>query len=134
MALKFARPDGVNPSVVHLAEALAGAATTDVADRGTSHKVNATVVRICAGAGATPTCTYAIQVSADNSNWVQATFADSATPTVDVTATFALTSDTTVKKIVKHAQVWRYIRVVTTANTNVTNWIDVLYNDGDAWV
>lgn len=134
MATLDARASGGNPNVTPILVATGGNVTTDVADRGPSHKINATMIRISAGAGATPTCTYAIQVSVDGSSWVAATYADSATPTSDTTATFALTTDTTVRKIVKHAQQWRYIRVTTSANTNVTNWIDVLYNDAKAWV
>jgi hypothetical protein len=135
MATKDARPSGVNPSLVELSVGQTGnGVSTNIADRGSSHKINGTVVRIISGCGATPTCTYQLEVSVDGTNWVNATWADSATPTSDSTATFASTTDSSVKKIIKHTQNWRYVRVTMSANTNVTNWIDVLYNDGVKYV
>lgn len=135
MAIKDARSAAIAPGIVRIANAQAGTGpTTDIADRGPSHKVNGTVVQIYTAIGATPTCTYAIEVSADGTNWVAATYADSATPSTDVATTFVITTANTVRKIVKHTQAWRYVRVNMSANTNVTNTIDVLYNDNAKWV
>lgn len=89
-----------------------------------------TLVRFVTTVGATPTCTYQIQASLDKSNWFSVPYADSATPTVFSTSTFALTSATTVVKVVKGGQKYRYIRVVYSSNTNVTNTVDV-YPFGD---
>lgn len=89
-----------------------------------------TLVRFVTTVGSTPTCTYSIQASLDNSNWFSVRYADSATPTVFSTSTFTLTSATTVVKVVKGAQKYRYLRVVYSSNTNVTNTVDV-YPFGD---
>jgi hypothetical protein len=102
-------------------------ASTNVADRGPSHKGG--IVRITTVVGSTPTCTYAIEVSADGTTFVPATYADIATPTVDSTATFAITTATTVLKIVKQPTAWRFCRITYSANTNVTNTADFLYDD-----
>lgn len=130
MAVRDARNSAAAPGVVTIANAQTGnGVSTDVADRGASHKRGGTVVRIIAGAGATPTCTYQIEVSADGASWVNATYADFSTPTVDSTASFSLTTDSVVRKIIKHPTTWRYVRVTMSANTNVTNTIDVWFND-----
>jgi hypothetical protein len=135
MATLDARSVALAPGVCRISAAQAGnGVSTHIADRGPSHKLNGTVVQVAAAAGATPTCTYAIEVSADGTNWVAATYADISTPTTDTTATFVITADVVARKIVKHAQQWRYVRVTYSANTNVTNTTDVLFNDAVKWV
>jgi hypothetical protein len=130
MAVLMARDAAQLPNVVSIAEAQAGnGVTTHVADRGSSHKVGGTMIRVIAAAGATPTCTYLIEVSTDGSTWGAATYADAATPTTDTTATFNTTVDSVLRKIIKHPTMWRYIRVTMSANTNVVNTVDVLFND-----
>lgn len=101
--------------------------TTNIIERGTSHKGGC--VRVTNAAGATPTCTYLIEVSADGTTWANATYADISTPTVDVTTTFVLTTSTVATKLVKQPTLWRFLRVTTSANTNITNTIDFLYDD-----
>lgn len=135
MPIKHAFAMADNWECVQIANAQTGnGASTDFADRGPSHKVNGTVVKITTAVGATPTCTYAIEVSADGTNWSAATYADVSTPTTDVATTFVITTNTIARKIVKHPAVWRYVRVTMSANTNVTNTIDVEYNDGKRFV
>lgn len=130
MATLEARQSADNWESVQIANAQTGnGVSTNVADRGTSHKVNGTVVKITTAVGATPTCTYQIEVSADGTTWGNATYADQATPTSDSSATFVITTSTIVRKIIKHPTPWRYVRVTMSANTNVTNTIDVEYND-----
>jgi hypothetical protein len=130
MATLDARDSAVAPGVVVIAEAQAGnGASTHIADRGPSHKVGGTMVRVIPAPGATPTCTYAIEVSSDGTNWAAATYADIATPNTDVATTFVLTTAVIARKILKHPTMWRYIRVTMSANTNVTNTIDVWFND-----
>lgn len=121
---------GRTAEVVPLSVAQTGnGVSTNVVDRGPSHKGG--IVRITTVVGATPTCTYALEVSADGTSWSAATYADVSTPTVDSTSTFALTTATTVQKIVKQplASRWRYIRITYSANTNVTNTAEFLYDD-----
>jgi hypothetical protein len=85
-----------------------------------------TLVRFVTTIGATPTATYNIQGSVDNTNWSTLTFSDSATPATFISTTFALTAAATTVKIVKAGQQYRYLRVVLTAVTNVTSTIDVV--------
>lgn len=135
MATRDARNSALAPGMVTIANAQVGnGATTDIADRGTSHKIGGTVVRVIAGAGSTPTCTYQIEVSVDANSWSNATYADISTPTTDSTATFQATTDIVIRKIIKHPTSWRYVRVTMSANTNVTNTIDVLFNDNDSFL
>lgn len=128
MAVLAARASARNAEFVSLSVAQTGnGASTNVADRGPSHKGG--IVRITTVIGATPTCTYALEVSADGSTWVAATYADISTPTVDSTATFVITTATVTQKIIKQAVVWRFFRVTYSANTNVTNTAELLYDD-----
>jgi hypothetical protein len=85
------------------------------------------LLKITTTVGATPTCTYAIEGSPDGTNWFNVAYSDSATPETVSVATFAITTATTVYKILRPNHPWRYLRVTMSANTNVTNTID-------AWV
>lgn len=128
MGVRDARASGRNPESVSLSAAQAGnGASTDYADRGPSHKGG--IVRITTTVGATPTCTYQIEVSNDAANWSPATYSDISTPTVNTTATFAITTATTVQKIVKQPTPWRFCRITYSANTNVTNTAEFLYDE-----
>ena len=89
-----------------------------------------TLVRIVTTVGSTPTCTYQIQGSVDKSNWSNLLYADSSAPTSFSSSTFTLTSATTVVKVIKAAQKYRYVRVVYSSNTNITNTVDI-YPLGD---
>lgn len=129
MALVDARASGSPQCSVRLSDAQTGTgASTNVADRGVAHRGG--IVRISTIVGATPTCTYALEVSADNTTFVAATYADTSTPNTDVATTFALTTSTSVTKIIKVPSGWRYFRVTYSANTNVTNTVDFLFSDG----
>jgi len=128
MATLPANASGRTPEIVPLSVAQAGnGPSTNVADRGPSHKGG--IVQIRTAVGGTPTCTYLIEVSADGVSWSPATYADVATPTVNSTSTFVITAATIVQKIVKQPAPWRYVRVTYSANTNVTNTTDLLYDD-----
>lgn len=100
-------------------------ASTNIVDLGPSHKSGS--VKIRTSIGATPTCTYALQVSVNGSDWTAATYSDVGTPTVDETDPVVITTATTVEKIIKQPAFWRYFRVLYSANTNVTNTADFLY-------
>jgi hypothetical protein len=97
--------------------------TANVLDRGDTQGGPAAVT-ITTTAGATPTATYQIEGSLDNAAWSPLSTADSATPTVFSTATFTITSSTTVTRIVNPSSAWRYLRVTVSAVTNVTSTID----------
>lgn len=128
MATLQARAFARNPEFVTLAAQVTGnGVSTNIAERGPSHKSGC--LRFITAVGSTPTATYAIEVSPDGTNWVAATWADVSTPTVTSTATFAITTATITTKIVFQPTVWRFIRVTVSANTNVTTTIDFLYDD-----
>lgn len=128
MATLAAYAPGRTPELVSLSVAQTGnGVSTNVADRGPSHKGG--IVRITTAVGGTPTCTYLIEVSADGVVWTPATWADIATPNVTSIATFVITTATTVQRIVRQPTPWRYVRVTYSANTNVTNTTELLYDD-----
>jgi hypothetical protein len=97
--------------------------TTNVVDRGTT--LGPASVVIVTAVGSTPTCTYQLEGSLDNSAWNPLSSADSGTPTTFTTATFVITTATTTTRIVNPASAARYIRLTLSANTNVTNTINV---------
>jgi hypothetical protein len=99
-------------------------ASTYSADRG-GRVDSAALVTITTTVGATPTCTYAIQGSVDGTNWFAVPYADSATPTTVSVATFAITTATAAYKYVQPNTPVRYLRVNYSANTNVTNTVDI---------
>lgn len=135
MAVLDATDSAVAPGVVTIASAQAGnGATTNYADRGSAHKRGGTMVRVVAGTGAGPTCTYQIEVSLDASTWDDATYADISDLDTDSTATFAIVADSVVSKVLKHPDSWRYVRVTMSANTNVTNTVDVWFNDNKSFL
>lgn len=123
MATVDATPTGGLPDSASLAAAQTGnGASTNILDRGGA--VGPVLFKITTTVGATPTCTYAIEGSADGTNWVAAAYSDSATPETVSVATFAITTATTVYKILRPNHPWRYLRVSFSANTNVTNTVD----------
>lgn len=113
------------PNVANLSNAQAGnGATTNVVDRG-ANVLSAALIRITTAVGATPTCTYVVEGSADNVNWVPAAIADPATPETMSVATFTITTAGVTLKIVRPNHPWRYLRMTYSANTNVTNTADI---------
>ena len=113
------------PVTVNLSSAQTGnGASTNVADRGRNAGCTA-LLKVTTTVGATPTCTYAIEGSADGSDWFAVAYTDQATPETLSVATFAITTATTVRKILRPNHPWRFLRVTMSANTNVTNTIDV---------
>lgn len=129
MPVLDARASGLCASLVNLSSAqTTSAVSTNVADRGVSHK-GWEICRIVTAIGATPTCTYALEVSVDNVTFTAATYADISTPTTDVSTTFVITTAVVTQKIIKGASGWRYFRITYSANTNVTNTADLLFSD-----
>lgn len=70
--------------------------------------------------GATPTVTFKFQGSLDNSNWVDIICIPSDSDTAAVSQTKTATGSTVVHIAQAHSRAYRYIRCVTSANTNVT--------------
>lgn len=194
---------------VNLATALAGTGqTTNVGYRGNPDGAtgqNPAMLRVAATAGATPTCTYQIEGSVDNTDWYPVDYVDltypvinaiaigatgvaaynnnpigvmvaiaggtvtiiavngtttgltsgtffvpaggtititySVTPTTFTTTaaptsemwtrgTFVITSTSTKRLVLRGGIPWTFIRVTMSANTNVTNTIDVFFFKG----
>lgn len=134
--VQLLQANGVSPSVtgyptgtvVSNAQTANGSST--VYDFGNIKGRAAVFVRIAATVGATPTCTYDIQSSNDNSTWAPVLRADSGTPTVFNTTTWSTTVNATFVKIVPAGLTYRYLQIVYSANTNVTNTADI-YPLGD---
>jgi len=121
MATVVVSPPGQpGPNSVALSTAQTGnGQSTNVADRGST--TGPALLAITTTVGATPTCTYAVEGSADGSDWFAVAIADAATPETVSVATFAITTATTVRKILRPAHPWRFLRLTYSANTNVTN-------------
>jgi hypothetical protein len=125
MATLLASDGSVFPTAVNLSTAQTGnGQSTNAADRGKGASSTA-LLKITTTVGATPTCTYAIEGSADGTDWFAVAYADAATPETLSVATFVITTATTVRKILRVDHPWRYLRVTYSANTNVTNTADV---------
>ena len=125
MATIQALGGGQLPNAANLSTAQAGnGASTNVVDRGAATERPA-LLTITTTVGATPTCTYAIEGSADGGDWFPVAYADAATPETVSVATFQITTATTVRKILRIGHPWRYLRVTYSANTNVTNTADL---------
>lgn len=125
MATVTALAGGPYPNTAALSAAQAGdGASTNTVDRGGAVDRPA-LLKITTTVGATPTCTYAIEGSADGTNWFPVAYADSTTPETVSVATFDITTATTVYKILRPGHPWRYLRLTYSANTNVTNTANV---------
>lgn len=101
-------------------------ASTNYLDTATRDLPAGALFRFVTTIGATPTCTYQIQGSNDHSSWSSIFAADSATPTTFVSSTFAVTTAGTKFMFVKPGQLFRYLQVTYSLNTNVTNTCDVI--------
>lgn len=85
------------------------------------------VLRIVTTVGATPTCTYLIEGSPDGSSWFPLPTQDitaAGAPGALTSATFVITTATTTWKLLPVDAPWSYLRVTSSANTNVTNTYD----------
>lgn len=123
MAILDATPNGAPDSVTLSTAQTGNGQSTNAADRGGAR--GPALLKITTTVGATPTVTVAVEGSADGTNWFNIPYADSATPTTVAVATFAITTATTVYKLLQVDQPWRYVRLTYSANTNVTTTADV---------
>jgi len=123
MATVDASPVGAPDQATLSAAQTGNGQSTNVADRGGVR--GPALLRVTTTVGATPTCTYAIEGSADGTNWFAIAYADSATPTTVSVATFVITTAGTVYKLLQVDQPWRFVRLTYSANTNVTTTADV---------
>jgi hypothetical protein len=99
-------------------------ASTNIADRGAVGG-GPGILRVITTIGATPTCTYLVEGSADGTNWFAAPIALVTAPETVSVATFVITTAATSLFHIRPNHAWRYLRVTFSANTNVTNTVDV---------
>ena len=78
------------------------------------------LLRVTSTIGATPTVTVNIQGSMDGSIFYNVPYSLMATPTTWTVAAITITTATTNNYILMPANPWRFLKVVYSANTNVT--------------
>jgi hypothetical protein len=118
--LSVSSPGEPGPNSASLSAAQVGnGQSTNAADRGGS--TAPALLTIVTTIGATPTCTYAVEGSADGVDWFPVAIADAATPETPSVATFVIATATTTRKVLRPFHPWRYLRLTYSANTNVTN-------------
>lgn len=83
------------------------------------------LMRVTATVGATPTCTYQVEGSPDGTAWFPMATYDATGAASPTGATFVITSASTVWRVVPPDIPWTFLRVTYSANTNVTNTVDV---------
>jgi hypothetical protein len=99
--------------------------TTNVAQRRFDTPARGSVVRIVTTVGATPTCTYQIEGSADGTSFFPLASYDAAGAVSPSGATFVITSAATTWRVVPVDTPWTFLRITMSANTNVTTTTDV---------
>jgi hypothetical protein len=101
--------------------------TTNTWDSGLAEqKTTPVLVRVVTTIGATPTCTYTINGSVDNTSFSPLSYADINSLGTVTAAPFVITTATTAVKVIPVGQKYRYIKVTYSLNTNVTNSADLL--------
>jgi hypothetical protein len=117
--------NGGSPATGNLSNAQTGnGVSTNIIDRG-AFTVGPALLRIVTAIGATPTCTYLVEGSANGTDWFPAPIADPSAPETVTVATFTITTATTTLKILRQNHPWRFLRITYSANTNVTNTADL---------
>lgn len=105
-------------SVVLGAAQTGNADSTNTADRGVV--LSGGQVVITSTIGATPTVTVNISGSQDGTNFYNIPYALVATPTTFVVTAITITTAVTTVYLLQNSQSWRYLKLVYSANTNVT--------------
>ncbi|MEV8395922.1 MULTISPECIES: hypothetical protein [unclassified Streptomyces] len=99
--------------------------STHIVDRGAVTGRPA-LLTLTTAVGATPTCTYQIEGSANGTSWWPAAYADPATPETASVAAFDVTTAGTTHKFLRPGHPWRFLRITYSANTAVTNTADIV--------
>lgn len=97
--------------------------STNTVDRGVMR--GSCLLKITSTVGATPTVTVNIQGSADGTNFYNVAYALSASPETVAVSAITITSATTGYYILRPNHPWRFVKLVMSANTNVTLTSDV---------
>lgn len=82
------------------------------------------LLKITTTVGATPTVTINVQGSMDGTNFFNVAYAVSGTPETPAVAAIVITTATTNYYILRAAHPWRFLKLVYSANTNVTLTVD----------
>jgi hypothetical protein len=107
------------PGATTLSTAQTGNAdSTNTADRGHSQRAGAVV--ITSTVGATPTVTVNIVGSVDGTNFFNVPYALVATPETIAVAAITITTAVTTTYLLRPNHAWRFLKLVYSANTNVT--------------
>ncbi len=113
------------PDTVRLAAAQVGNGPSgNVLDRlgGTGEP---SLLEIATTVGATPTVTVNVEGSVDGTTWWNVPYSEVATPQTFAVAALVITTATTRRLILPKDIPWRFLRLVMSANTNVTVTADV---------
>lgn len=94
--------------------------TTNTIDRGKDRIGNPGAVVLTSVVGATPTVTVDIKGSVDGENWYNIAYALVATPETITVAAITVTTAVTTTYLLAVGHVWRFLKLVYSANTNVT--------------
>lgn len=94
--------------------------STNVADRGAARVGNPASLVVTSAVGATPTVTVNIAGSVDGTNWFNIPYALNATPETLSVAAITITTAVTTVYLIRPNHAWRYLKLVYSANTNVT--------------
>ena len=108
----------VEGSTATLLTAATGNVTSDVGHRSVAGGPAAVV--ITSTVGATPTVTVNIQGSVDGTNFYNIPYALVATPETLTIAAITITTATTTTYLLRPDHAWTFVRLVLSANTNVT--------------
>src|SRR5215813_12000811 len=105
--------------------------STNTIDRGSIR--GAALLQISATAGGTPTVTVNIMGSVDGTNFWNVAYATTAAPETVAIAALTLTTTAVTQYILRRDHPWRYLKLVMSANTNMTLTSD-LYITADPYV
>ena len=107
------------PNVGNLQTAQTGNAdSTNTVDTGAG--TGPATLKIVSTIGATPTVTVNIQGSVDGTNWFNVPYSTTAAPSTFVLTALTITTAVTSHYYLQPTYGWRYLKLVMSANTNVT--------------
>lgn len=115
---------GGNATNLSNAQTGTGASTNVAQRRFDLSPTRPALIRITTTVGSTPTCTYQVEGSPDGTSFFPLATYDASGAASATGATFAITTATTVWRVVPVDTPWTFLRVTMSANTNVTNTID----------
>ncbi|MFJ8844344.1 hypothetical protein ACIRFF_15730 [Streptomyces cyaneofuscatus] len=100
-------------------------ASTHIVDRGAGAERPA-LLTITTTVGEAATCSYQIEGSADGAVWWPAAYSEPETPETPSIAPFDITEAGDFVYLLRPGHPWRYLRLVYSANTAVTNTADIV--------